>query len=240
MKNLDSKTEFHYLSVPQNLKDLGLTTPLPDHWWIHGKVHALNLLNLLPQQGLCIVGTRSPDRKSLFWLETLFEELSEYSVIIVSGLARGIDQHAHGLALKYKLPTVGVLGCGLHFGYPRSAVYLRDRIVGENGLVISEFEPESDARKYHFLLRNRILAAMSKTVCVIQAGSISGALNTAKWAKELHRDLFVVPAFPKDPAFQGNLNLLEEGYANPLVSVKSLATLLPHRRHDSMPLFARA
>jgi len=171
---------------------------------------ARELLTSLPANGLAIVGTRYPQRRSFQLLEKTMEELHGSDLVIVSGFARGIDSRAHELALEHGLKTIAVLGCGLNIDYPRENRALREKILENGGVVISPFETSLDPIPRNFLSRNRLIAYFAKAVWVVEAAAISGTLNTANHASELNRDLYATPSFPDDIFFEGNQKLLSQ------------------------------
>ena len=173
-----------------------------------------SLLDRLPESGLAIVGTRYPQRRSMELLEKTIYELRNSDKIIISGLARGIDSHAHELALDFGLKTIAILGCGIDIDYPRENVHLRNRILDHGGLVLSHFERDYQPIPRNFLLRNRLIAGLAKAVWVVEAAAISGTLNTAKWASDYHRDLYATSCFPGDHFYQGNEKLLSQRMTN--------------------------
>ncbi len=173
-------------------------------------------------KGLAIVGTRNPQIKSLQHLERTVASLQGTKTVIVSGLARGIDAAAHEAALKNGLPTIAFLGAGISVNYPQQNARLRQRILDEGGMIISEFQDLEPPRPAHFLARNRWLAYFSKATWVVEGMTISGSLNTAAWATQLGRDLYSTACFPGDPALSGNQRLLEESHATALFSAQSL------------------
>lgn len=196
----------------------------PHTVWIEGKPSALNLIERLPDFGLAIVGTRSPDRRSLFLTQETIRRLKGTPLVIISGLARGIDSAAHESALSAGLPTIAVLGCGINRTYPPENLRLRKRIIDAGGLVLSEFAPDLEAHPGCFIQRNRIISGMSKATWIVQSGYRSGALNTAHWTLKQGRTLFVTPSFPGDPSFLGNENLLVKEPAIALYNAEALAS----------------
>jgi DNA processing protein len=147
------------------------------------------------QKFLAVVGSRkyTPYGKSM--CEKLLQDLSGYPVVIVSGLALGIDSIAHEAALAAGLTTVAVPGSGLSDTvlYPRHHVNLAHRIVDAGGALLSEFKPDAQARPEHFPQRNRIMAGLSHAVLVVEAEERSGTLITARLALDYNRDVFAVP-----------------------------------------------
>jgi DNA protecting protein DprA len=179
----------------------------PNRIWIEGRPSSHSLVERLPQDGLAIVGTRSPDRRALFLLIESVKRLRGTPLIILSGLARGIDSAAHEAALAAGLPTIAILGCGIRQTYPPENTRLRARILEAGGLVISDFPPDDGPLPPYFISRNRLIAGFSAATWVVQSGYRSGALNTAKWARVMNRRVFATPSFPGDPSFLGNENL---------------------------------
>jgi len=205
-----------------NPKEIWEVTDPPSELFIHGSEQALQLLQKIPERGLAVVGTRNPQTRSIALVKKWIPELSASDLIIVSGLARGIDAAAHSAALEAGLPTIAVLGAGLDLDYPRENHELRRRILEANGLVISEFPSGTPADGHHFLQRNRLIAGWSKATWVIEAGHPSGALSTARWAREQNRTCFATPCYPNDPGFSGNQTLLDRDHALAFWGVHSL------------------
>jgi DNA processing protein len=191
--------------------------------WVEARDHsALSLLEMLPDRGLAIVGTRRPLARSEWFTQELVRGLRGSRLVVVSGLARGIDRVAHESALESGIPTIGVLGCGHDHTYPPESQPLREAILDSGGLIISEFAPGMHPARQHFVRRNRCIAAWSKATCVIEAPAKSGSLLTADYAMERHATLFSVPSFPGDRAFAGNQRLIDEHAAIPLWGAHSL------------------
>jgi len=191
--------------------------------WVEARNEAsLQLLHQLPDQGLAVVGTRTPHPRALHLTRALLEALRGTQKIIISGLARGIDHAAHEAALVFGLPTIAVLGHGIHHTYPESSYRLRETIVSAGGLILSEFDPDSEPRPYRFVQRNRLIAAWSQATCVMQAGYRSGALLTADYALQLDRLVFAAPHFPGEVGFEGNERLLDEFSVHSLWGAHSL------------------
>ncbi len=137
-------------------------------------------------------------------------ELARTNLVIISGFAKGIDAHAHELAIHHGLRTVAVLGCGIDVDYPRENRVLRDRILDSGGMIVSSFERDSAPMARNFYYRNGLIAGFSSAVWIVEAAEVSGTLNTAKWASLYNRDLYATPCFPSDPFYQGNLKLLSQ------------------------------
>lgn len=212
---------------PPELSQLWKVSRPPSQLYIQGKPESLELLSRLPARGLAIVGSRECQPRSLHEITSALRALRGFDLIIVSGLARGIDAHAHHRALEEGFPTIAVLGCGTELSYPEENDELRSRILESGGLVISEFAPDASAKPDHFIRRNRLIAGWSSATWIVEAGIRSGAINTATWTKLQDRPCFVTPCFPGDPTLEGNQRLLEssqvnEGLIRPFWSAHSL------------------
>jgi len=127
--------------------------------------------------------------------EYLIKGLAGYPIVIVSGLAYGVDAYAHRCALDAGLPTVAVPGSGLAWDtlYPKANQKLAREILEKGGALVSEEEPETQAADWTFPRRNRIMVGLSHATLVIEAKEKSGSLITAKFATDYNRDLLVVP-----------------------------------------------
>src|SRR3989338_2643499 len=140
-------------------------------------------LELLSSPCISIVGTRRSSDYGEFMTRKIINELSATSLTIVSGLAKGIDTIAHDAAMKNNMPTIAVLGSGMHNIYPQQNKGLAEQIKGK-GLIITEYEDEETPQKCNFPKRNRIISGLSIATLVIEAPEKSGALITAKLALE--------------------------------------------------------
>ncbi|MCZ7661857.1 MAG: DNA-processing protein DprA [Thermoleophilia bacterium] len=159
-----------------------------------------------------IVGTRVPTAYGRALALSFGEAFAQAGVVVVSGMALGIDSEAHRGSLSQGGLTVAVLGCGADRPYPRRHRDLYQRIAG-NGALISELPPGWPPAPWTFPLRNRLLAALGDAVVVVEAGARSGALSTADWALELGKQVFVVPGPINSPTFMGSTKLLHQGAA---------------------------
>lgn len=160
---------------------------------------------------LSVVGTRKPSVYSVKVTESLVKELVGFGITIVSGFAVGIDIAANMSAVRNGGKTIAVLGCGLDYNYPReNAAYRED--IEKNGLFISEYFPQATGTLQTFPARNRILAALSLGIIVVEAGLKSGALVSAGLALSQGRDVFAVaPHNLFDKRYGGNVSLIRDG-----------------------------
>jgi DNA processing protein len=152
-------------------------------------------------------------------------DLGRRGVTVVSGFARGVDAAAHRGCLAAGGRTVAVMGCGLDVDYPPEHAGLH-REVAASGALVTEYEAGDTPLGWRFPQRNRIIAALSRAVIVVEAGAGSGALSTARWAAELGREVLAVPGSILGEANQGSNRLLRDG-ARPYLDVSDLADLFP-------------
>jgi DNA processing protein len=160
---------------------------------------------------LAIVGTRRATTYGLKIAADFAEKLGQAGVLIVSGLAYGIDAAAHEGALRAGAPTVAVLPCGLDTVYPRSHKKLAERILAGGGALVSEYQPGTAPFKQNFLERNRIVSGLANGVIIIEAPEHSGALVTARFAADQGREVFAVPGKPFEPNYKGSHALIRDG-----------------------------
>lgn len=159
---------------------------------------------------VCIVGTRRPSVYGRRVTRDFSKGLAMHDVIIVSGLARGVDSWAHEACLACGGRTIAVMPCGLDRIYPKENVELYRRIE-RNGLLLSELLPSQDPIRQYFPARNRILAAVSDAVLITEAGKVSGTLHTASFAAAQGREVFAVPSIIYSETAEGNLALIKDG-----------------------------
>jgi DNA processing protein len=171
---------------------------------------------LLASRSVAVVGARSCSPYGAQVARMLGRELGSAGLVVVSGLARGIDGEAHRGALEAGRPTVGVLGCGIDRDYPAVNAALSRRME-EEGLVVSEYEPGVEPAPWRFPARNRIIAGLCEAVVVVEARERSGALITADFALEEGREVFAVPGEITSALSAGSNALLKLGAA-PLTS----------------------
>lgn len=195
---------------------------------IHAPPAVLYVRGRLPaQETACIamVGTRRVTDYGAAVAERLAMGLAHVGVGVVSGMAAGVDTHAHRGALKGEGKTYAVLGCGLDTVYPASNRELY-RLITQNGAVLSEYPPQAGPDRHHFPIRNRIIAGLSAGTVVVEAGRKSGSLITAGQALEMGRDVFAVPGSIFSPMSEGTNQLLREG-AKPACGVADILEEYP-------------
>lgn len=177
----------------------------------------LSLLNL---GSLGVVGSRLCSSYGIEMCERIVAKSS--SPCIVSGLAKGIDAYAHQFALFHHKHTIAVIGCGLDVTYPKENESLYQKL--NNELILSEYPNGTPPLAYHFPWRNRLLAALSECVVVVEASVRSGTMLTVNEALNLNRDVFVVPYRYDDINGKGCNLLIQQG-ANILINEEDISEL---------------
>jgi DNA processing protein len=167
---------------------------------------------LLSRAAVAIVGARACSGYGASVARMVGRELARAGLLVVSGLARGVDAEAHRGALEAGAPTVAVLGCGIDRDYPAAHAQLARRIA-ETGLVVSEYAPGVEPAPWRFPARNRIVAGLCAAAVVVEARERSGALITADLALEEGREVFAVPGEIGSALSTGTNNLLKLGAA---------------------------
>ncbi len=165
---------------------------------------------MLARPSVAIVGARACSSYGRAVARTLGRELAAAGLVVVSGMARGIDGEAHRGALEAGGETVAVLGCGIDRDYPAAHRDLASRIVAR-GLVVSEYEPGVEPAPWRFPARNRIIAGLCAATVVVEARERSGALITADFALEDGREVMVVPGEITSAVSAGSNALLRLG-----------------------------
>jgi DNA processing protein len=156
------------------------------------------------------VGARNASANGRMFAHNLAGELAAAGLLVVSGLARGIDAAAHDGALAAGAPTVAVIASGVDVAYPSDNAELMERIVGA-GAVVSERPLGAVPQARHFPRRNRLISGLSLGVVVVEAAPQSGSLITARLAAEQGREVMAVPGSPLDPRHRGTNQLLRDG-----------------------------
>lgn len=184
-----------------------------------------DLLHALSFERAGIVGSRKHTAYGKNICENIVDDLSDLGVVVVSGMALGLDGVAHKAALGRNIPTIAVLGSGVDVIYPKTHSRLYLNII-ENGAVVSEYPPGSEPKAYHFPQRNRIISGLSRCIIVVEAKEKSGSLITARLAAEQGREVFAVP---------GNINSLYSRGTNRLIRDGAHPYL---EKEDFLPFFS--
>ena len=177
----------------------------PEHLWGRGDRGLL-----LPRARVAIVGTRAPTPYGVAQAERFAAVIATAGVVVVSGMARGIDQAAHRGALRVGGDTLAVLGSGVDRPWPGGPI--ADELAAR-GLLLSELEPGQPPRRHHFPLRNRLISGLARAVVVIEAAHASGSLLTARWAADQGRAVLALPGRVDHPMSRGAHRLIREGAA---------------------------
>jgi DNA processing protein len=175
---------------------------------------------------LGIVGTRSNTEYGKQFTEKLVKDLEDEAIVIISGLAFGIDAIAHKAALKYGLPTVGVVGHGLDKMYPYEHTSLAKDMVKQGGGILSEFFSGTKPDKHHFPLRNRIVAGLCDATVIVETHIKGGSMITAKLADAYNRDVFAVPGRTIDKYSSGCNHLVKHNKAILLTDTEELLEVM--------------
>ncbi len=186
-----------------------------------------------------LVGSRKPTEYGLMAAATLGGEMARNGAIIVSGLADGLDSAGHRAAVKANRPTIGVMGVPIDRTYPSSNRELRWRME-QNGCVISEYPPDTaNVSRNNFLQRNRLIAALSSALIVVEAQEMSGTMSTVAHAERYGKPVFAVPGSIFSPNSNGTNGLLRDGRARAVCSAEDLFPTLGLHRNPAATLAPR-
>ena len=173
--------------------------------WIRGDA------TLLARPGIAVVGTRQPSPYGAGMAELLSRDLANRRLVILSGMARGVDTAAHKGAIEAGGKTVAVWGTGIDVIYPKENKKLAESIVATGGAIVSEYPLGTFPAPQNFPIRNRILSGMSVGVLVIEAAEYSGTRITARCAMEQNRDVYAVPGNVTNKNAWGPNTLIKQG-----------------------------
>ncbi|HUQ86004.1 MAG TPA: DNA-processing protein DprA [Vicinamibacterales bacterium] len=176
----------------------------PAFLWFHGDLAAFASI------GVAVIGARAASPEGLTAAYEIAFDLARAGIVVISGLARGVDASAHQGALDAGGKTIAVLGTGIDVVYPAEHAELSRRIA-ENGVLLTEFPPGSHPEDWHFPRRNRIISGLSKAVVVVEAREKSGSLITARLAADQGRDVMAVPGTIVGGRNRGANALLRDG-----------------------------
>lgn len=188
-------------------------------------------LSLFDRPCVAIVGSRKPTPYGIEVTEHVVSELVRAGVVIISGLAFGVDATAHRAALKYGGQTVAVLPSGIDTIYPASHRALADQIM-KTGLLVTQFKPGHRPRKHDFLHRNRLIAGLSDAVVIPEAAERSGSLNTARHALDLGIPVFAAPGRLTDHMSRGTNKLIYDMHAKMMNSSDDLLQAVGIQPHS--------
>lgn len=193
----------------------------PEQLYYRGDISLLHRPHLL-----AVVGSRKATMYGRQAIQKLLPSCIRSGVIIVSGMAYGIDSIAHRTCVEMGAPTIAVLGSGVDDAslYPKGNHQLAQEILAGGGLIISEYEPGTTPYLGHFPARNRIIAGITKATMIVQAAIRSGSLITARLAMESNREVLAVPGPITDAACEGTNHLIRDG-ATPALEASDILSV---------------
>lgn len=174
-------------------------------------LYVVGNISILNKTGIAIVGCRDNSIYGKKIAKQFSYGLAKKGLVVISGLAKGIDSYAHQGAIMVKGETIAVLGNGLHTIYPKENEMLAKQIIQKNGCIISEYPLGVKPLAYHFPARNRIISGLSKAVLVIEAKEKSGTLITVDFALEQGKEVFCIPGNIDSIKSVGTNKLIKQG-----------------------------
>ncbi len=208
--------------VPEDDRYPAMLRTIPDFPLL---LFAKGRLDLLEAPAVAIVGSRDHSHYGEEVCRALGRAATEAGLVVVSGMARGLDAVAHGAALDASGGTIGVLGNGFGVVYPMSNRGLYERVERE-GLLLSESPPGERPHKGSFARRNRLISGLARVTVVVEAAEVSGTLGTVRFAQDQGREVLAVPGPITSPVSGGTNRLLRDG-AGPLLELRDLLDHYP-------------
>jgi DNA processing protein len=192
-------------------------------------------VSVLDRQMIAIVWPRMPSHygKKIVW--HIVDQLAGYDVATISGLADGIDMLCHHRSLDLQIPTVAVLGGGIHYFLTREKRSLIDRIVGQWWLIVSEYKLDAKPTNYSFPQRNRLIAWLSHLMILPEAWIKSGSLITADYGISFHKPVYGVMNSIFQPSSAGLLSYIQQWLIKPLYDVSTVLDQYCHPKHHDHP-----
>ncbi len=184
--------------------------------YFRGDVSNLNALRTVG-----IVGTRKPSERGKLFTQKAIEDLLSYNAVIISGLAYGVDGIAHKEAIKNGIPTIGVMGNSHDLIYPSEHRDIASKMLNCGGL-LTEFPSKTKPDRANFPMRNRIIAALSDALIIVESNTSGGSIITAEFANEYNKDVFAVPGRIDDEKSRGCNALIKKNKAHLMESVEDL------------------
>ncbi len=181
-----------------------------------GNIKALN------KNTVAIVGTRRPSNYGVKITREFAKSLGDNNVCVVSGFAMGVDTQAHQYAYKTAGGTAAVCGCGLAIDYPASNRLLRENIINNDGVMLSEYDCDTEPLNYHFPYRNRIITALSDIVIFVEGKINSGGMITVKYAYEQNVPVFAVPGNLGSELSEGPNSIIAAGEAKCILKIEDI------------------
>lgn len=195
-------------------------------------LYCMGEADLNAERMLAVVGTRKSTYYGKTMCESIVKSLADNPKppTIVSGLALGIDGHAHRAALEAGIPTIAVLPTGLDCIYPNAHRELAKRIIGSGGALITDFARKTDIARNQFLKRNRIIAGTADATLLVESFAKGGGLITTNLANDYNREVFAVPGKCTDISFEGCNKLIENNMAKIAVGASSIEKAMGWQR----------
>ncbi len=185
------------------------------------QLYCLGNIELLNSKSIAIIGSRNYSNYGKRVCREFSSNLAKNNICIISGLARGIDSFSHMACLESSGNTIAVLGSGLNIIYPKENEELFNKIIKNNGLILSEYPLDTEPAKQNFPARNRIISGLSDGVLVIEARKRSGTNITVEFALNQGKDVFVIPGNIYSKTSDGTNFLIKEG-AIPVTSYEDI------------------
>ena len=208
---LKPKTLYFYGKIPENMSNTATSEKIEQHEDTETSTQKNRTSSFRPK-AVAIVGSRHNTHYGEDVAYRLAYELAKRGVVVISGLAYGIDSIAHRGALAANGKTIAILGTRINEIYPKAHLSLAQEIIEKDGAIISEYAPDAKIYpKYSFLERNRLISGLSDAVVVVEAAERSGSLNTAAHALEQGKEVFAVPGNITNPYSQGCNKLIKQG-----------------------------
>jgi len=229
---LKTAVDIHIYATPTYPRRLLHCSDAPIVLYSRGKMNE-------PSKAVAIIGTRKPTTAGLQAVETFVSGLASHGILVISGLAQGIDTEAHRAALNHGLSTVGVLGHGLDILYPPSNARLARKMV-EQGALVTEFRNGTMPDAPNFPKRNRIVAGLSDALIVIETDLKGGSMITANLAFGYDRDLFALPGRITDERSRGCNQLIRENKAMLVTGPEDLVRAMNWDLPDKKPRLQQA
>jgi len=205
---------------------------MPSELYVAGKLPSERI------PAVAIVGSRKPTKYGEATTYKLAYELAKSGVVIISGLAYGIDAIAHKAALEANGKTIAVMASGLHTIYPTAHTALAEQIIKEGGAIISEQPLGFEAHKYHFLARNRLVSGLADAVIITEATDRSGTFSTVAHAISQNKEVFAVPGPITSLLSAGPNRLIQEG-AHVVLSTRDVLDIIApqlQKKQTALPL----
>lgn len=191
------------------------------------RLYVLGNIDILQEIGIAVVGSRTHSQYGEKMCKTFTKNLVEYNINVISGLAKGIDTIAHKTCLEYSGKTIAVLPSGLENIYPKENILLARQILDKGGVLVSEYEPKTEADSKKFLERNRIVAGLGIGTLVVEAGYRSGTRVTAKITKEQNKPVFCLPSSLENSKGISSNELIQKG-ANLVTKIENILDFYPN------------